>query len=308
MVSTTKGGKAKMALARDFERAYRRAVHIDESSGKRRSVPVRATFARDLAETRNAPMGKLVAIGGRGGEVPVKLYLALIWRSSAEPFATRLSARWWAELLALPDSSGNGTRRVRDALKTLGDHDLIEVKQRRGIPPVVTLLREDGSGQPYSVPRGANGDYYFQIPAQMWTTGQLQKLSTPGLAMLMAVLAEQTSPGSPVWWSTTRFPGRYGLSSATRARGTKELQEAGLLDVERKLIPLSVDRPRKIYRVTGAALLQPTTAQSHLPGSEKAAAKRPSPVRPAQEEEMQELLDRLSAQSKKAHPRDAGSP
>ena len=32
------------------------------------------------------------------------------------------------------------------------------------------------------------------------------------------------------------------------------MQEAGLLDVERKLIPLSVDRPRKIYRVTGAAL------------------------------------------------------
>lgn len=294
-----------MTLSRDFEHACQLAVEIDQSSGRRRSVPVRAAFARDLKETKAAPMGKLIAIGGRGGEVLVKLYLALIWRSSAKPFATKLSARKWAELLALPDPTKNGARRVTDALKTLTDHRLVAVEQRRGEPPIVTLLREDGSGQVYSVPRGAGGDYYFQIPAQLWTTGQLQKLSAPGLAMLMAVLADQESPGAPVWWSTTRFPGRYGLSPATRARGTRELQEAGLLVVERKLMPptpgrsFAVDRVRNIYRVTGAALLEPTSSQADLAQPEKAPRRR-GPVRAALSPEevsarITELLEQLSS-------------
>ena len=123
--------------------------------------------------------------------------------------------------------------------------------------------------------------------------------------MLMAVLAEQDleSPGGPVWWSTTRFPRRYGVSSATRARGTRELQEAGLLEVERKLMPptqgksFSVDRVRSIYRVTGTALLEQLTAPSEPPQQQK-APKRPSPVRAALSPEetsarLRELLEQL---------------
>ncbi len=204
-------------------------------------------------------MGKLIAIGGRGGEILLKLHLALIWRSSAEPFITLHPARKWAELLALPDPPRKGARRINDALNTLAEHRLVAVEHRRGEPSQVTLLREDASGQPYSVPRGQNGDFYFQIPDEMWTTGKLQQLSAPGLAMLMAVLCDQKEPGAPVWWSTTTFPGRYALSSASRARGTRELQEAGLLEVQRKLIPpgpsktFSIDRVRSVYYAIGEA-------------------------------------------------------
>lgn len=299
--------KVEMALNRDFERACQLAVEIDQTSFTRRSVPVRPAFARDLKETKAAPMGKLIAMGGRGGEVPLKLYLALIWRSSKKPFTTDYSVRKWAELLALPDPSKNGARRVADALKTLADHNLITVQHRRGEPSVVTLLREDGSGKPYSVPRGDNGDYYFQIPAQLWTTGQLQRLSTPGLAMLMAVLAEQKSdkPEEPVWWSTTRFPGRFALSSATRARGTGELVEAGLLEVERKSMPptpgknFAVDRVRQTYRVTGVALLAAAVvAQPDFPRPEKAPKRRRPAARAAaiSPEEATALLRELLGQ------------
>ncbi|RWA19967.1 hypothetical protein MELE44368_18825 [Mycolicibacterium elephantis DSM 44368] len=280
-------------------------MEIDQSSGRRRSVPVRAVFARDMNERKSAPMGKLIAIGGRGGEVLLKLYLALIWRSSAKPFATEVSARKWAQLLALPDPSKNGARRVSDALKTLAEFRLITVEPRRGECPRVTLLREDGSDQPYSVPRGTNGDFYFQIPAQMWTSGTMQQLSAPGLAMLIAVLAEQKYPGGPVWWSTERFPGRYGVSSATRARGTRELQEAGLLAVERKLIPpapgktFSVDRVRSTYRVTGAALLEPAVEQSD-PAKGKKKQTQPSPSAHALSQDelmvrLRELVQQLDA-------------
>jgi hypothetical protein len=143
------------------------------------------------------------------------------------------------------------------------------VEHRRGDPSVITLLREDGSGEAYSVPRGEDRDFYFQLPAELWTTCKLQQLSAAGLAMLMAVLSWR-KPGDPVWWSTETFPSQYGLSSATRARGTRELVEAGLLVVERKLVPpsagrsFSVDRVRSIYRVAGEALA--ATPQATTPG------------------------------------------
>ncbi|MFN8229060.1 MAG: hypothetical protein U0R18_20320 [Mycobacterium sp.] len=172
---------------------------------------------------------------------------------------TLYSARKWAELLALPDPAKNGARRVKDALRTLAEQKLISVEHRRGEPSKVTLLRDDGSDQPYTVPRGQEKqDYYFLIPAEMWTTGTLQRLSAAGLAMLMAVLSWK-KPGEEVWWSTEMFPAQYGLSSATRARGTAELQEAGLLEVDRRLFASSgkgftVDRVRSIYRAVGDAV------------------------------------------------------
>jgi hypothetical protein len=293
-----------MALNRDFELACRLAAEIDRTSGTRRSVPVRPSFARDLRETKAAPMGKLIAMGGRGAEVPLKLYLALIWRSSKKPFTTEYSVRKWAELLALPDPSKNGARRVADALKTLSDHNLISLQHRRGESSVVTLLREDGSGKPYTVPRGSNGDHYFQIPAQMWISGQLQKLSAPGLAMLMAVLAEQNrdKPDEPVWWSTTRFPGRYGISSATRARGTSELVEAGLIEVKRKSLPptpdrgFAVDRVRQTYRAAGSALLESAIAHPDRKKSKKVSNRGKFTVSLSAEEvtaQMRELLEQM---------------
>ena len=249
-----------MRLSRDFDRARELAAEIDQGSGNRRGAPVRSAFARDLSGNGSAPMSRLIGLGGRGGEVPLKLYMALIWRSSKEPYATLQSARKWAELLALPDPTKNGARRIKDALKTLAEQKLVKVDHRRGESSVVTLLRDDGSDQPYTVPRGLEKkDYYFLIPAEMWTTGKLQRLSAAGLAMLLAVLSWK-KPGEDVWWSTEMFPGQYGLSSATRARGTAELVEAGLLQVDRKLIPpkagkgFTVDRVRNIYRVAGEAL------------------------------------------------------
>lgn len=255
------------------------AGDIDQSSGRRRSVPIRSVFSRDWAEDAAAPMAQLVRVGGRGGAVLLKLYVALIWRSSAAPFDSALPARKWAELLALPDPAHGGARRVTDAIKTLEAHQLISVESRPGEPSRITLLHESGSGAAYELPRGGVGDHYFQIPAQMWLDGDIQRLSAPGLAMLMAVLTDQSHPGATVWWSTTRFPGRFGLSPATRSRGTKELVDAGLLTVHRKSISttgrsFAVERVRKIYAVTGSALLAETkpakaigTARRALPST-----------------------------------------
>lgn len=60
--------------------------------------------------------------------------------------------------------------------------------------PTVTLLREDGSGAPYTIPTGRNGDYYRRVPEQAWNRliGE-PSLTGPGLAMYLVAVrtAEQ---------------------------------------------------------------------------------------------------------------------
>lgn len=266
------------------ELACQHAAEIDESASRRRSAPVRAEFVRDLGGSGGTPLAHLVQVGGRGGGVALRLYLSLIWRSSADPFTTSLPARKWAELLALPDPAGRGARRIVDALKTLKETRLISVERRAGDTSVVTLLHESGSGAPYSLPRGDQGERYLQVPSRLWLNGELHELSAPGVAMLLAVLVDQTAPGEPVWWATSVFHGRFGLSPATRARGTKELVTAGLLDVRRAPIStargrsFAAERVRNVYSVTGAAKLRPKKGEATATTS--TAAKAPPRPRP----------------------------
>lgn len=259
-----------------IELAKAHAKSIDASAARRKSAPVRSVFARDETGAGDAPMAQLIKIGGRGGGVALKLYLSLIWRSAAYPFTTSIPTRKWAELLALPDPGGKGSRRISDAFRVLERLELIATEPQPGAPSLVTMLHEDGTGKEYRLPRGGEADRYFHVPAALWVSGDMQRLSAPAVGMLLAVLSDQRAPGADVWWSTQRFPGRFGLSSATRARGTSELTAAGLLDVRRAPVTLSStnsfapDRVRNVYRVIGPALLDsPTTAAQVAP------AKRP---------------------------------
>ncbi len=257
----------RIAMSRDH------ADDIDKTSGRRTSAPVRLVFACNRTEQEaDTPLARMINTGGRGADVALKLYLALIWRSSAEPFTTTLPARKWAELLALPEPNTNGTRRVADAIKALRDnHQLIAVDNRPGEPSEITLLHESGSGQPYTRPRGRTAlELYLNVPAAMWTTGQIQRLTAPGVAMLLAVLSEQPKPGDPVWWSTTRWDERINLTSATRARGTRELKDAGLLTVKKRPITVNgkgfgAERVRSTYAVTGAAKLATQPEKAKIP-------------------------------------------
>ncbi|MGK2321231.1 hypothetical protein [Gordonia rhizosphera] len=260
------------------------AEEIRKTSGRRRSAPVRSTFVRDVGGQKSAPLAKLVSGGGRGHDVALKLYLSLLWRSAKEPFATAIPARRWAELLALPDPSGRGARRVSDAVKTLTSLQLIDSTAQPGAAPKLTLLHESGNGDPYIPPRGAAGDRYFHVPDDLWITGSLQTLSAPAIAMLLAVLVDQSTPGAPVWWATSVFEGRFGLSPATRSRGTKQLVEAKLLTVKRKPISTSptrtftADRVRNEYCVTGPALYGTTSPEVTVRPKKKLTRKKKTPA------------------------------
>src|SRR5690625_2828720 len=208
--------------------AHSLAVDLSQSSGRREDTPIRKVFVR-TDDDSTPPLTQLVSTRGRGGDVAVKLYLALVWRCSAAPFDTDISARKWAALLDLDDPNHNGARRITAALKRLETLRLIRLEQRRGASSVVTLLDESGDGSKYELPSTAytfapenakSKSRYFKVPLGLWMSGHLQEMSAAALSMLLVLLAESPQPGRAIWWSTDRFPTQYGIGRAScRGRG-----------------------------------------------------------------------------------------
>ncbi|NHU44318.1 hypothetical protein [Rhodococcus sp. A14] len=269
-ISTSRIVKSSSELAfKPSRESLDLASEIARSSKLRVDIPIRHVFVRDLEGEGNTPLSRLVATRGRGNAVAIKLYLALIWRCAAPPFDTQVSSRKWAALLSLDDPERGGAKRVSDAFRTLAREKLISVTANPGGSSTIQLLEESGTGAAYDLPSTAyvlandqkERHRYFKVPTRLWTQGHIQSLSAPALAVMLAVLSSQEAPGKPVWWSTILFPARFGLSPATRARGTKELVDRGLLKVGKTLVneshfssrEFTQERVRNVYRLTGAA-------------------------------------------------------
>lgn len=272
--------RAEVARPQVTARALELASDLSASSARRVDVPVRVGFVERInasapaATTHDlAPLARLVNSGGRGGGVALKLFLSIVWRCSAAPFTTDISARQWAALLDLPDPAHLGARRVTDALKALERQHLVTLESRRGEPSVIGLLDEHGQGSPYRLPstsmkaaakKDRDAHLYFKVPTRLWTHGHLQAMSTPALAMLLICLAsERGSYGKPQWWSTEAFPNRYSLSPATRSRGSKELVDRNLLIVTKELVSNSRtsafgrEQVRNRYQLINDAVVTP---------------------------------------------------
>lgn len=270
-ISAVKGGPprlipAKPPLNNDEKEIVQELV---ASSGRRINIPVRHSFVRSATGETPPPLAKLIA---SRGAVALKLYLALIWRCSKEPYRAQYPARTWAKLLGLDDPAKSGARRIRDALENLQSHKLVRLEKHRGDPTMVYLLQEDGSGREYNVPHASfqaakNKDAaaeheYFQIPQTLWVSGHLQRMSTPALAMLLVVMEESRGKNTPQWWSVDVFNKRFALKKDTRSTGAAELEKTHLLKVESKDLPPSPGvrvhftrkRTRRSYQLLDPAL------------------------------------------------------
>lgn len=289
-------------LAQALVRSKKLAKEVDGSLSARKAVPIRNSFVRNDNPGEDAPLKKLVTGGGgRGAAVPVMLYVALIWKCAKEPFDVKLPARKWAELLGLPDPFGKGARRIANALQTLAALQLIKLEKVHGDASKVTLLDESGDGSEYGLPStaysrgGLKRDLYFKVSTKLWTSGAFQQLNAPGLAMLLILLeaggfkpsdnpftiALRVEPlGRDVWFTTENFPARYGISASMRSRGTKELEEAHLLETKRRPVgppgtrlSFTTEKLRKVYTLKGDAVVDKETTVK----KEKVLAKKPAP-------------------------------
>lgn len=223
------------------------------------SAPIRTSFTdagRDDASGNATPSALAKVLrgtsgrrgAGRGGGTRLAVLLTLLWVLRGGDHSADRPARFWATLAGLDDPEGNGGRAVRDSLSALHARDLVDYANFSDRPKVsyVRLLREDGSGKPYSSPVAhAPGEpvpqQYFRIPASMWEDGMLGRLSGPGLAIYvisMRILRTDNQEAR-VWISPDSFRERFGLSEGTRKEGFRELVRQGIVTESQQVIDSS---------------------------------------------------------------------
>lgn len=261
--------RVETGLSQDCDDAVRELAGRVSRRGK--GALVRNEFVRSSGDGVVPRLAELAKTKGRGAEVPLKLYLGLMWLSSKPPYDSQLPANAWARVLNLPDPDGNGARRIQNAAARLASDDLklIKLESRPGQTSKIVLLREDGSGEPYSLPKGKfdrgkqRQDTYFNVSTMLWTSGHMQNMSAAALVMLLIVLEESRVPG-PQWWSVDTFRKRFHINKDVRAKGTKELSDRQLVVVGRKKVGdwpghqglLNPRKVRNTYQLTNEAIGQ----------------------------------------------------
>lgn len=139
----------------------------------------------------------------------------------------------WANILSTRKPCGITT--VSRVFRVLEDMKLV-TRKRRGHMSIITPLREDGSGEPWSKPgllqpdSSSESDGYFTIPHEYWTEGYIDRLRLPGKAMLLIMLKE-TQGKPPFEMAVDRAQKWYGISERTAERGYAELNAEKLLDI-----------------------------------------------------------------------------
>lgn len=235
---------------------------------KRNAVPIRWSFVQRGTRMRPQP-GPLADFVHCHDERALDLYLLAHAAASAAPWNVDLPAGVWARMLGL--HSPGGPSAISKAWKRLENRGLIDrarVQRRASI----TLLREDGDGDPYTHP-GAGpksaGEPYLKLPYAYWEDGWYQRLRLSGKAMLLIALSLENDFILP----EDKAKPWYGISADFAGDGARP-QEAGGAHQEDRLPQFAPDRDR-VDR--GAFLHAPApvrTPRAKPPGRQGPAERR----------------------------------
>lgn len=187
----------------------------------------------------------------------LQLYLLLL---SVWPWLEKqqrpLPAAVWARAL----STGKGRQwtptNVSSAWTDLEGRGLVKRRRlARGV--VVEPRREDGRAD-YTKPGRKRADHletYFVVPVEFWREEWFERLTMPGVAMLL-IIAGETSDKEEVWLTNEGAGRWYGLSPRSVEAGIEDLRSHGLLAERQEWIkaPLSPvgSTKRHWYSLLGA--------------------------------------------------------
>lgn len=254
--------------------AETRAALLERS--KRQIAPIRRDFVQLPAGSPNRA-SVLSSFVSHRDKRALNAYLLLLAINSsgqgAGGWSTRLPLAVWARAFDtdLTTTGPSATAAASKVLTRLEDRRLI-TRSRRGRERQVQvgLLREDGSGNPYTRPGAGNHDRFLVLSNDYWTEGWHEELDLPGIAMLLVALHEKPGFRLPA----ERAPQWYGWSADTTERGFAELVDANLLLKETKLVkaPLS---PTGLAKVNEYHLLLPFSPRHKVPDA--AATGKPGP-------------------------------
>jgi hypothetical protein len=227
-----------------------RAALLDRS--KRDFAPVNKLFVQAVpgSASRHGPLATFVHNRDLRGLHAYLLLLGIISSGdSPDGWSTTLPIGVWARAFgttrdATPASAATAVSKV---LTRLENRKLIQ-RQRHGRERKIriTLLREDGTGQPYTRPGKGNPDRFLRLPHAFWRDGWHEQLDLPATAMLLVALHEKNTFELPA----ERVPDWYGWSADTAERGLATLEQLGLLShaIRLKKAPLSPTGLTKVNR------------------------------------------------------------
>ncbi len=206
----------------------------------RDAVPLRKSFVqipRTLATNGSERSGPLSVFVRHRDLRGLQAYLMTVAATSSgdneDGWSTTHPIMVWARAFGTTRDAerASAATAVSKILRRLEKRQLIQ-RSRRGRERKirVTLLREDGSGQPYDRPVGRGAaDQYLNLSHAFWLEDWCERLSLPGLAMLLVALSE-TGPKKPSFrLPTEHMPQWYGWSADTAERGLTQLVEHQLL-------------------------------------------------------------------------------
>jgi len=209
---------------------------LERSKRPNNALPIRRTFLQQ-GTLRHPQPGPLAELVHRHDERALDQYLLLHAAASADPWNVDLPAATWARAMGLAGETA--TSAVSKTWRRLEDLGLVARTRSRRLASV-TLLREDGSGEPYTHPgRGRDREPYFKLPYAYWTDEQEwhRTLKLPAKAVLLIALSLRDDFILPA----ERAPDWYDLSPDSADRGLRMLRQKGLLQrrTELKVAPLS---------------------------------------------------------------------
>jgi len=231
---------------------------------KRTSAPVPKYFIqnpnRKLAD-RSAPLAEFIKNGDLRGLRALLFLHAIISNGDGDNgWSSTLPLSAWARVFdTTKTASGrsSSTSATKILTRLVGRRLIARSRTGRARSITVTLLRPDGSGDPYTRPDGKT-DKFLKLSNKFWTDGWYEKLDLPATAMLLVALHEK--PGFEL--PTERVPAWYGWSADTAERGLKTLRKEGLLDVHTrtKKTPISPTGATEvnIYTLAGTFAPEPT--------------------------------------------------
>lgn len=208
-----------------------RSVLLDQmlSATRRGGVPIRRAFLQ-TAPGVHAADGSRASILRQFARDTTTLdcYLWIAAMASAsEPYETWYPAASWAQVAGLAENAEMDGARARWAKAVTKLESLRLVKRQRGAKNkmVYELLREDGSGDPYTRPTKSADGHWFSLPHTYWRDGYDLKLDGAEKLMLLISLDQQDGFRLP----PHRVPDWYGLSESTAKRGFAGLLKRGVL-------------------------------------------------------------------------------
>ncbi len=241
------------------------AKRLSADGGTVRSCPIRREFF--CRPTPNAIpsivkmlRGGIGGRGGQGGEVRLKLYLSVLWFASGDGHAVEWPASHWADLLGLPERDTKGKRRIQQAFAWLNENHFVEVTQRPGKHPTITLLHEGGTGAAYTKPgpeaEKGGEPTYRQLSPTWWTNGWIARLSGAAIITWLVYQDESGTRSDFVWLTPDQSKQRYALSTDSRKKGLSELRSLGLIELKRVRHSEAFDSERSItkYRLVANRL------------------------------------------------------